>query len=115
MTFDIVFVLALALAALGGPHRRMFVPCPIVALPSPFLKYGVTVPGIERGEQDITPPRGERHGRPADILYVRGAAERLPDLGRPQRLVAPRERTRRQLDLLLLIAAAIFIPIFWPS
>ena len=62
-------------------------------------RYGVTVLGIERGEQDITTPRGERHIRPDDILYVQGAADRLLDLARRQRLVTPRERTRRQLKL----------------
>ncbi|WP_420633351.1 SLC13 family permease [Candidatus Palauibacter sp.] len=61
-------------------------------------RYAVTVLGIERGRQDITAPRGERHIRPDDILYVQGSADRLLDLARRQRLVTPTERTRRQLD-----------------
>ncbi|WP_420636744.1 SLC13 family permease [Candidatus Palauibacter sp.] len=62
-------------------------------------RYAVTVLGIERGQEDITVPHGERHIRPGDLLYVQGSADRLLDLARRQRLVTPTERTHGQLDL----------------
>ena len=62
-------------------------------------RYAVTVLGIERGEQDIPVPHGERHIRPGDLLYVQGSADRLLDLARRQRLVTPTERTHGELDL----------------
>ncbi|MYI45266.1 MAG: SLC13 family permease, partial [Gemmatimonadetes bacterium] len=49
-------------------------------------RYDVTVLGIERDQEEITAPHGDRHIRPGDILYVQGAAERLVDLARRQRL-----------------------------
>ncbi len=62
-------------------------------------RYSVSVLGIERGTQDIPAPRGERHIRPGDILYVQGSADRLLLLARQQRLGTPTERTRRDLNL----------------
>ena len=62
-------------------------------------RYGVTVLDIERGEQEITAPHGDRHIRPGDILYVQGSAERLLELARRQRLETPRERKEHGLDL----------------
>lgn len=62
-------------------------------------RYGVSVLGIERGDQDISAPRGERHIRPGDILYVQGSAQRLLRLARQQRLATPTDRTRRELNL----------------
>ncbi|MXW65778.1 MAG: SLC13 family permease [Gemmatimonadales bacterium] len=62
-------------------------------------RYGVTVLDIERGEQEITAPHGDRHIRPGDVLYVQGSAERLLELARRQRLETPRERKEQGLDL----------------
>ena len=62
-------------------------------------RYGVTVLDIERGEQEITAPHGDRHIRPGDVLYVQGSAERLIELARRQRLETPRERKEQGLDL----------------
>ena len=61
-------------------------------------RYGVTVLDIERGDQEITAPHGDRHIRPGDILYVQGPAERLLELARRQRLKTPRERKEHELD-----------------
>ena len=62
-------------------------------------RYGVTVLDIERGEQEITAPHGDRHIRPGDTLYVQGSADRLLELARRQRLETPRERKDQDLDL----------------
>ncbi|MYC89735.1 MAG: SLC13 family permease [Gemmatimonadales bacterium] len=62
-------------------------------------RYGVTVLDIERGEQEITAPHGDRHIRPGDVLYVQGPAERLLELARRQRLETPRERKEQGLGL----------------
>ena len=61
-------------------------------------RYDVNVLDIERGEQEITAPHGDRHIRPGDILYVQGSAESLLHLARRQRLKTPGER-ERQIDL----------------
>ena len=61
-------------------------------------RYGVTVLDIERGDQEITAPHGDRHIRPGDILYVQGPAERLLDLARRQRLDTPREQKEHGLE-----------------
>ena len=60
-------------------------------------RYGVTVLDIERGEEEIAAPHGDRHIRPGDILYVQGPAERLLRLARRQRLRTPRERKEHDL------------------
>ena len=60
-------------------------------------RYGVTVLDIERGEEEITAPHGDRHIRPGDILFVQGSAERLLKLARRQRLKTPRERKEHDL------------------
>ena len=62
-------------------------------------QYGVSVLGIERGEQVIPAPGARRHIQPGDVLYVQGAADRLLLLARQQRLVTPTERTQRELNL----------------
>lgn len=62
-------------------------------------RYSVTVLGIERGDEDITAPHGEREIRPGDILYVQGSADRLLLLAQQQKLSTPTERTRRELNL----------------
>ena len=49
-------------------------------------RYDVTVLDIERGEQEITVPHGDRHIRPGDVLYVQGSAERILGLASRQRL-----------------------------
>ncbi len=60
-------------------------------------RYGVTVLDIERGEEEIAAPHGDRRIRPGDILYVQGPAERLLELARRQRLRTPRERKEHDL------------------
>ena len=60
-------------------------------------RYDVTVLDIERSDQEVTAPHGDRHIRPGDILYVQGSAERLVDLARRQRLETPSERDRHEL------------------
>lgn len=60
-------------------------------------RYGVTVLDIERGEEEIAAPHGDRHIRPSDILYVQGPAERLLELARRQRLRTPMERKEHDL------------------
>ena len=60
-------------------------------------RYGVTVLDIERGEEEIAAPHGDRRIRPGDILYVQGPAERLLRLARRQRLRTPRERKEHDL------------------
>ena len=62
-------------------------------------RHGVTVLDIERGEDEIAAPHGDRHIRPGDILYVRGPAERLVELVRRQRLRIPGEGEEHGLDL----------------
>ena len=62
-------------------------------------RYGVTVLDIERDEDEITAPHGDRHIRTGDILYVQGPAESLLELARRQRLQTPREGEEHELDL----------------
>ncbi|MCY3678323.1 MAG: SLC13 family permease, partial [Gemmatimonadetes bacterium] len=62
-------------------------------------RYHVTVLDIERDEEEITAPHGDRHIRPGDILYVQGSAENLVDLARRQRLKTPVEGEEHDLDL----------------
>ena len=62
-------------------------------------RYDVTVLDIERRDEEITAPHGDRHIRPGDILYVQGSAERLVDLARRQGLRTPREQKEQDLDL----------------
>ncbi len=62
-------------------------------------RYSVSVLGIERGEQDIPAPRGERHIRPGDLLFVQGAAEKLLELANRQRLETPAERKGSRYSL----------------
>ena len=63
-------------------------------------RYDVTVLDIERGEQEITVPHGDRHIRPGDVLYVQGSAEHILDLASRQRLETPREQKEHELDLI---------------
>ena len=63
-------------------------------------RYDVTVLDIERGEQEITVPHGDRHIRPGDVLYVQGSAERILGLASRQRLETPREQKEHELDLI---------------
>ena len=63
-------------------------------------RYDVTVLDIERGEQGITVPHGDRHIRPGDVLYVQGSAERILGLVSRQRLETPREQKEHELDLI---------------
>ncbi len=62
-------------------------------------RYGVTVLDIERGEDEIAAPHGDRHIRSGDILYVQGPAESLLQLARRQRLRIPGEGEEHGLDL----------------
>jgi len=62
-------------------------------------RYGVTVLDIERDDQRITAPHGDRHIRPGDVLYVQGSAESLLELARRQRLKTPRKGEAQELDL----------------
>jgi di/tricarboxylate transporter len=62
-------------------------------------QYGVSVLGIQRGERDIPAPGARRYIQPGDVLYVQGAADRLLQLARRQRLTTPTDRTRRELNL----------------
>ena len=63
-------------------------------------RYDVTVLDIERGEQEITVPHGDRHIRPGDVLYVQGSAERILGLVSRERLETPREQKEHELDLI---------------
>ena len=63
-------------------------------------RYDVTVLDIERGEQEITVPHGDRHIRPGDVLYVQGSAEHILDLASRQRLETPREHKEHEIDLI---------------
>lgn len=63
-------------------------------------RYDVTVLDIERGDQEITVPHGDRHIRPGDVLYVQGSAEHILDLASRQRLETPREHKEHELDLI---------------
>ncbi len=62
-------------------------------------RFGVTVLDIERGEEEITAPHGERHIRTDDILVVQGSAESLVELASRQRLKTAGEGGNHDLDL----------------
>jgi len=62
-------------------------------------RYGVSVLGIQRDEQEIPAPGARRYLRPGDVLYAQGAADRLILLARQQKLSTPTERTKRALNL----------------